>query len=344
MNLIRNSSVVIFNCDNIGASVATTLTRSGIKKLILFDNNRLLIENYKNHPFAVLKDINKYNWDILNDYLKKLNPNVELVLIKEAFNFKKLSELFKQKNKPDYIVDCLNEMNIIQKCELIKFSTDNNIKFISTFEPLLEQYDPTQIRHSTFSLLENSRITNLIVENYKKLYNSEIPDFNIVYSKQQNIDNSKKIYENLFCYGVISDTACSIILCDLSKFQLDDDKDLKKEEIKLAGKYLSEAIEDYKKDEIENQKIDEKCLSNITYDDYKNICITFKAGSSIKQKQQPKMRFYRWRLFKEPSKNNIIIMGKGEINAHLKIHNEEELIKAYGKNVVERIDKKLDSF
>ena len=56
------------------------------------------------------------------------------------------------------------------------------------------------------------------------------------------------------------------------------------------------------------------------------------------------MRFIRWRLFKEPARNNIVLMGKSEINQHLQIHNEEDLIKFYTKPVVDRIDKKLNSF
>lgn len=36
-------------------------------------------------------------------------------------------------------------------------------------------------------------------------------------------------------------------------------------------------------------------------------------------------------------------MGKSEINLHLKIHNEKELIEFYTKSVVDRIDGILNS-
>lgn len=343
MNLIKNSSVAIINCENIGSNIAVTLARSGVKKLILFDNNKLSIKNYKYHPFAICEDINKGNLDILNNYIKQIIPSVELVLIKDNINFDNLNNYFNNKNI-DYIVDCINEENIIQKCKLINYATSNNIKIVSTFTPLPYQNDPTQIRKSKLSLVNNPHITTLFMENYKKLYNSEVPEFNVVYSKQEknytNLDNP----ENLFCYGVISDSACSIILCDLAKFEVNKNKEKeKKEEIKIAGKALSEAIEDYKKDEIEKKKTEPKYLSLLTYDDFRMICQGFKNVSCLKQKPAPKMRFTRWRMFKEPARNNIVIMGKNEINLHIKIHNEEELIKFYTKPVVDRIDNILNS-
>ena len=50
------------------------------------------------------------------------------------------------------------------------------------------------------------------------------------------------------------------------------------------------------------------------------------------------MRFIRWRNYKNPSKDNIVMMGKEEINNHINIKNEEELINYYGKDTVNRID------
>ena len=63
------------------------MARSGIKKLILADNNKLKIDNYKYHPFATLEDLNKDNLYILNNYIKQVNPNTELVLINKAINY-----------------------------------------------------------------------------------------------------------------------------------------------------------------------------------------------------------------------------------------------------------------
>ena len=77
MKLIKSSTVAIFDCQTLGSIISVVLARSGIKKLILIDNKILSIENYKYHPFAVLEDINKNNLDLLDNYLRQLNPNIE---------------------------------------------------------------------------------------------------------------------------------------------------------------------------------------------------------------------------------------------------------------------------
>jgi len=354
MSLIRNSCVLIINCENIGSHVAITLARSGIKKLILIDNTKLTIDNYKYHPFATLGDINKENLSLLNDYINKINPNTELVLIKQKINLENNKEIFSlfKNDKIDYILDCNNITNIIEKCKIINFSKRNNIKLISIYNLSLYQDDPTLIRHSKFSLLKdnndidndiNRDINDLFEKNYKKLYtNEKIPDFIIIYSSQKKVEKNN-FKENLFCYGVMSDSACSIILCDLAHFHFEKDENVEnilknKNEQKISGKTLSEAIQEYKREEIDNKKCDQTLLDNLTYNDFRNICTAFKNGSCLKMKQVPKMKFIRWRTYEDPSRTNIVMMGKEEISKHINIKNEEDLINFYGKNTVDRID------
>ena len=344
MALIRNSCVLIINCEDIGSHVAVTLARSGIKKLILIDNNKLTVENYKYHPFANLEDLNKDNLDILSDYIKKINPNTELILVKKYRN-KDLASFCKNE-KIDYIVDCFNKEDIIKKCEIINIAHNNKIKLISIYPPLNYQDNPTLIRHSKFSLVkeENPEINDLFSKNYKALYNNkEIPEFIIIYSSQKKPNENIIQKENLFCYGVIADSACALILCDLANFQFEKDEVIEsiiknKNEQKISGKYLSEAIQEYKRDEIDNKKCDKIFLDKLNYTDFRNICSEFKNGSCLKMKQVPKMRFIRWRGYKNPSKDNIVMMGKEEISKHINIKNEKELINYYGKYTVERID------
>ena len=349
MSLIRNSCVLIINCENIGSHVAVTLARSGIKKLILIDNNKLNIENYKYHPFACLEDINKENLDILNNYIKKINPNTELLLIKSNIININLTSILKIE-KIDYILDCSNIDNITQKCKIINISKNSNIKLISLYPQLNSQDNPTLIKHSKFSLLkeENPEINNLLITYYKRLYNNEeIPDFILIYSSQKNKEKNYIPKENLFCYGVIADTACALILCNLANFQFEKDEIIEsiiknKDEQKISGKYLSEAIQEYKREEIDKNNCDKILMDKLTYNDFRNICSAFKNGSCLKMKQVPKMKFIRWRTYKDPGKDNIVMLGKDEISKHINIKNEEELINYYGKNIVERIDKILN--
>ena len=357
MSLIRNSCVLIVNCETIGSHVALTLARSGIKKLILLDNTKLTVENYKNHPFANLENINKDNLSLLKDYLKQINPNTELTLINKKINFESSTKLNKYCNveKIDYILDCINIENIREKCKLIKFAKINKIKLISIYNLQKYQDNPTLIRHAKFSCFKNKEnehynldINNLFEMNYKRIFNNEEinKDFILIYSSQKKSEKNN-FKENLFCYGVMSDSASAIILCDLAHFQFEKDESIEsliknKDEQKISGKYLSEAIQDYKREEMDKNKCEQNILDNLTYNDFRNICSEFKNGSCFQMKQVPKMKFIRWRTYKNPSKDNIVMMGKDEISNHINIKNEDDLINFYGKKTIDRIDSILN--
>ena len=93
-----------------------------------------------------------------------------------------------------------------------------------------------------------------------------------------------------------------------------------------------------KGNEIDKNKCDINMMDKLCYNDFRNICTEFKNGSCLQMKQVAKMKFIRWRRYKEPSKDNIVMMGKDEISKHLNIKNENDLINSYGKDTVNRID------
>ena len=89
---------------------------------------------------------------------------------------------------------------------------------------------------------------------------------------------------------------------------------------------------------MDKNNCDQNILDKLTYNDFRNICSEFKNGSCLQMKQVPKMKFIRWRMYKNPSIDNIVMMGKDEINKHINIKNENDLINLYGQKTVERID------
>ena len=347
MNLIRNSTIIIFGLEGIGSNIALTLIRSGIKKLIIIDNNILTNEFFSFHPCSILSDLGKKNIDIIDYYGKKINPNIIIEKYYESFNENLLNQILKE-NKINLIIDTiLKRKNIIDKCKIIKFCSNHKLNLIISLFPQLEKYNPIYIRQSKFSFVQNDLIAKEINKTYIQLYNSIVPDFKTIYSieKDEDID-LEKLPELNPVYSNFSNTICSIVLCEISNFKFENNinennkKNIDKE-IMIGNKKLSKLIDDYKKDEIEKKNIKNEDI-NITYDDFKNIVLLFKNMSSVSKKQGPKMQFIRWKLYEKPSKNNLVILTKNEISKHINVHNEEELINLYGKENVDRINNILN--
>ena len=350
MNLIRNSTIIIFGLDGIGSNIALTLIRSGIKKLIIIDNNILTNEFFSSHPCSFLSDLGKKNIDIIDYYGKKINPNI-IIEKYESINDNLFNLILKEnekENKINLIIDTiLTRKNIIDKCKIIKFCSDNKLNLIISLFPQLEKYNPIYIRQSKFSFVQNDIIAKAINKTYIKLYNTIVPDFKTIYSieKDENLD-LEKLPELNPVYSNFSNTICAIVLCQISKFKFENNlnennkKNIDKE-IMIGNKKLSKLIEDYKKDEIEKKNMKKEDIK-ITYDDFKTIALKFKNMSSVSKKQGAKMQFIRWKLYEQPSKNNLVILTKNEISKHINVHNEEELINLYGKENVDKINNILN--
>ena len=347
MNLIRNSTIIIFGLEGIGSNIALTLIRSGIKKLIIIDNNILTNEFFSFHPCSILSDLGKKNIDIIDYYGKKINPNIIIEKYYESFNENLLNQIIKE-NKINLIIDTiLKRKNIIDKCKIIKFCSNNKLNLIISLFPQLEKYNPIYIRQSKFSFVQNDLIAKEINKTYIQLYNSIVPDFKTIYSieKDEDID-LEKLPELNPVYSNFSNTICSIVLCEISQFKFENNVNENKKknidkEIMIGNKKLSKLIEDYKKDEIEKKNMKKEDIK-ITYDDFKTIALKFKNMSSVSKKQGAKMQFIRWKLYEQPSKNNLVILTKNEISKHINVHNEEELINLYGKENVDKINNILN--
>ena len=99
---------------------------------------------------------------------------------------------------------------------------------------------------------------------------------------------------------------------------------------------LVKYIQDYKIYEM-RKNIKEKDIK-LVYDDYLKIAKAFEFNSSVSCKVGNKMRFVRWRASKPIDIGNIVLLNKSEINQLYSVKKEEDLIKIFGKETVDRID------
>ena len=75
--LLRESEVVIFGVGGLGGSIAEQLTRCGFERIIICDNDKFEESNL-NRQLCTIKDLGKFKVDVLEDFLKTINPNIKL--------------------------------------------------------------------------------------------------------------------------------------------------------------------------------------------------------------------------------------------------------------------------
>ena len=124
---IKNTTVLVIGLGGVGGYAVESLVRSGIKKIIIVDFDKIDITNLNRQIISLKSNIGEYKVDVVEKRIKEIN-DIEIIKIKEFINEENINDLFLY--KPDYVIDACDTINV--KKELIRICLKNNIKFISS--------------------------------------------------------------------------------------------------------------------------------------------------------------------------------------------------------------------
>ena len=96
------SKVLIIGAGGLGSSVIEFLSRAGVGKLGIVDNDKINLSNLHRQSLYNTSDIGKFKVKIAKDKIKKINQNTEVKTYKIRLNNKNFKNIIKDY---DYIVD-----------------------------------------------------------------------------------------------------------------------------------------------------------------------------------------------------------------------------------------------
>lgn len=128
-NILNSKTVAIFGIGGVGGYVAESLARTGIKNLILIDNDTISISNINRQIIALHSTVGKSKVDVMKERLEDINPNINITTFKTFIKDGNSKEIL-QSQKIDYIVDAIDTVSA--KLELIEFANELNIPIISS--------------------------------------------------------------------------------------------------------------------------------------------------------------------------------------------------------------------
>jgi molybdopterin-synthase adenylyltransferase len=99
---ILSSKVLIVGVGGLGSSVAEFLSRAGVGKIGIIDNDKISLSNLHRQSLYNTSDIGKFKVEVAKNKIKKINPNTKIKIYSirlNNINFKKII------NNYDYIVD-----------------------------------------------------------------------------------------------------------------------------------------------------------------------------------------------------------------------------------------------
>jgi len=139
--LLQMKTVLVVGVGGVGGYAVESLVRSGIKKIIIIDHDKISLSNLNWQIFTDTSNIGDVKVFELTKRLKLINPECEVVALDIFLDSNNINLL--DKYKIDYIIDACDTVNT--KKILIDYSINNNIKLISSMGTA-KKMDPTRLK------------------------------------------------------------------------------------------------------------------------------------------------------------------------------------------------------
>ena len=178
VEILNKSKVAIFGIGGVGSYVVEGLTRAGIGKFILVDNDEVALSNINRQIIATHKTIGKSKVEVSKERILDINPNAEVEIYKEFF----MPESEGILNKTiDYIVDCVD--TVTAKIELVVRANKLGIPVISCMGTG-NKLDPTRFEVTD---IYKTSVCPLAKVMRKELKERGIEKLKVIYSKEEPV-------------------------------------------------------------------------------------------------------------------------------------------------------------
>lgn len=208
---IKNLTVLIIGLGGVGGYALESIVRSGIRKIIIVDNDDIDITNLNRQIISLHSNINKSKVDEFEKRTLDINPNIEIKKINKFINSENINILFEE--KIDYLIDACD--TIETKKAIIRECIKRKIKFISCMGTG-KRLDPTKLEIIDIRKTNYDPIAKII---RKMVREEKIKEkiYTVCSSEQPIKTNSNVIASNSFVPGVAGLLCTSYIINDVVK-------------------------------------------------------------------------------------------------------------------------------
>lgn len=185
MNILKNSSVIVFGLGGVGGAAAEALVRGGIGKIAIVDKDVVDITNINRQLIATDETVGMKKTDAAEKRFLSINPD----LIIEKFDLFYLPETAAEINLSDYdfIIDAID--NVTAKIELIVRAEKQGVPVISSMgtgnKLSPDMFEITDIYKTSVCPL--ARVMR------RELKNRGVKKLKVVYSKEEPIKTDSSV-------------------------------------------------------------------------------------------------------------------------------------------------------
>lgn len=154
---LEDKIILVIGIGGVGGTALEALARSGFKKFILIDADKVDASNLNRQVLYTIDDIGKEKVQVAKERLLKINKDFEIKTITTKIGEAKLDEL--SLGKIDFIVDAIDFVE--GKLHIYEFAQKNHIPFISSLG-MGNRLDPEYVTLTKLNKTENDPLAKKI--------------------------------------------------------------------------------------------------------------------------------------------------------------------------------------
>lgn len=164
MEAIGDARVAVFGVGGVGSWCVEALVRTGVRRLMLVDADRVCETNVNRQLMATVKTIGRVKVEALAERLREINPGVELDLRAQFYDAASAESFGLERF--DYVVDAIDSLE--SKALLIRHALSiPSVTLFSSMGAALK-IDPSQIRQSEFRKVAGDGLARALRQKFRK--------------------------------------------------------------------------------------------------------------------------------------------------------------------------------
>lgn len=186
INSLSVKTILVIGIGGVGGTALEALARSGFKKFIIIDSDKVDASNLNRQILFTAEDIGVDKVDAAKKHLLKISNDFEITTIKDKICEGSLDKL--NLSKVDFIIDAIDYVE--GKIHIYDYSLRNKIPFISSLG-MGNRLDPEQVYVTKLNKTENDPLAKKIryLAKHKGL---DLKSINVVFSKEIPLLKSPK--------------------------------------------------------------------------------------------------------------------------------------------------------
>ena len=186
INSLSEKTILVIGIGGVGGTALEALARSGFKKFIIIDSDKVDASNLNRQILFTAEDIGTDKVDAAKRHLLRISNDFEITTIKDKICEGSLDKL--NLSKVDFIIDAIDYVE--GKIHIFDYSLRNIIPFISSLG-MGNRLDPEQVYVTKLNKTENDPLAKKI-RYLAKQKGLDLKSINVVFSKEIPLLKSPK--------------------------------------------------------------------------------------------------------------------------------------------------------